>query len=155
MIAVEHTKIICNGNTMVYEIRASADMIRANCLFSAVGWKEWGRKKDRKRLFPTTPPASSLKRGFARIISAFARLSSTMVHEKVDNPYASSRRPKGSTNNKTKEVTFGESTETEPEEKDQEKVKKGPGRPKGSKKKDKTEMVKSQVFTRKSGRNRK
>ena len=54
-------------------------MIRANCLFSAVGWKEWGRKKDRKRLFPTTPPASSLKRGFARIISAFARLSSTMV----------------------------------------------------------------------------
>ena len=64
---------------MVYEIRASADMIRANCLFSAVGWKEWGRKKDRKRLFPTTPPASSLKRGFARIISAFARLLSTMV----------------------------------------------------------------------------
>ena len=58
--------------TMVYEIRASADMIRANCLFSAVGWKEWGRKKDRKRLFPTTPPASSLKRGFAQIISAFA-----------------------------------------------------------------------------------
>jgi len=54
-------------------------MIRANCLFSAVGWKEWGRKKDRKRLFPTTPPASSLKRGFARIISVFARLSSTMV----------------------------------------------------------------------------
>ena len=65
--------------TMVYEIRASADMIRANCLFSAVGWKEWGRKKDRKRLFPTTPPASSLKRGFARIISAFTRLLLTMV----------------------------------------------------------------------------
>ena len=61
-------------STMVYEIRASADMIRANCLYSAVGWKEWGKKKDRKRLFPTTPPASSLKRGFARIISAFARL---------------------------------------------------------------------------------
>jgi len=39
--------------TMVYEIRASADMIRANRLFSAVGWKEWGRKKDRKWLFPT------------------------------------------------------------------------------------------------------
>ena len=54
-------------------------MIRANCLFCAVGWKEWGRKKDRKRLFPTTPPASSLKRGFAQIISEFARLSSTMV----------------------------------------------------------------------------
>ena len=62
-------------------------------------------------------------------------------------------RPKGSANNKTQKVTFGESTETEPEEKDQEKVKKGPGRPKGSRNKDKTEMVKSQVFTRKSGRN--
>jgi len=43
--------------TMVYEIRASVDMICANCLFRAVGWKEWGRKKDTKRLFPTTPPA--------------------------------------------------------------------------------------------------
>ena len=62
-------------------------------------------------------------------------------------------RPKGSGNNKTKNVTFGESTGTEPEEKDQEKVKKGPGRPKGSRNKDKTEMVKSQVFTRKSRRN--
>ena len=73
---------------MVYEIRVSADMIRANCLFSAVGWKEWGRKKDRKRLFPTTPPASSLKRGFARIISGFARLSSTMGLMPVTSTFA-------------------------------------------------------------------
>ena len=35
----------------------------------------------------------------------------------------------------------------------QEKKKKGPGRPKGSKDKDKTETVKSRVFVRRSERN--
>ena len=62
-------------------------------------------------------------------------------------------RPKGSTGNKTKKVTFKGSTETELKEEDQEKVKKGPGRPKGSKNKDKTKVVKSRVFSRRSARN--
>ena len=64
------------NNTMVYEIRASADMIRANCLFSAVGWKEWGRKKDRKRLFPTTPTSQQPEK---RVCSNYMCIRSTLV----------------------------------------------------------------------------
>ena len=62
-------------------------------------------------------------------------------------------RPKGSTGNKMKKVTFEEPTETESKEEDQENFKKGPGRPKGSTNKDKTKVVKSRVFSRRSARN--
>jgi len=62
-------------------------------------------------------------------------------------------RPKGSTKGKKEKVKFNEQLETVLEDENPDKGKKGPGRPKGSKGKDKTEFVKSRVFVRRSERN--
>ena len=62
-------------------------------------------------------------------------------------------RPKGSTNGKKEKVKFREQLETVLGEENPDKGRKGPGRPKGAKNKDKTEVVTSRVFVRRSERN--
>ena len=48
--------------TMLHVIRAGRHFIRANCLFTAAGWKEWEKKKEKKQLLLTLHQPTAWKK---------------------------------------------------------------------------------------------